>query len=57
MTLLAVYLGYARASLAMEAVQGLFGSDGQATVPEKLNPPQAGSGDGPRDLEQSRKTF
>jgi 4-carboxymuconolactone decarboxylase len=40
MTLLALYIGYARASLAMETVQGLFGSDGQATVPVKLNPPQ-----------------
>lgn len=40
MTLLAVYIGYARASLAMETVQGLFGSDDQATVPEKLTPAQ-----------------
>jgi 4-carboxymuconolactone decarboxylase len=40
MTLLAVYTGYARASLAMETVQGLFGPDGQVTAPEKLNPPQ-----------------
>jgi hypothetical protein len=40
MTLLAIYTGYARASLAMETVQALFGSDGRATVPEKLNPSQ-----------------
>jgi 4-carboxymuconolactone decarboxylase len=41
MTLLAVYTGYARASLAMETVQRLFGPGSQATAPEKQQTEQA----------------